>query len=215
MGLQCCPLGFEAHGATACGIGAEGKWPVVQCGEADAEENELRTYDAAAGSAGAKPTVTALMLRYRSGDVEPGASETGNVGSASGGGGHGGGMSTGAVAAVATVIPLAVIVAAIVAWIVWRRKRRRSHLAPLNTSSEKGESSSDSMDDVANAGFKGTAATYMVDSSPFQYPHETPEWNAEMDATDTERKQLVTSSSRGAEAAVGVEATREAAELGV
>ncbi|USP76594.1 hypothetical protein yc1106_03868 [Curvularia clavata] len=209
-GLQCCPAGFEADGKTRCRLGGQGKWPVVECGEADAEENELRTYDAAAGSKGAKPTAAALMLRYRGGDVGPEASGTGSGRE----GGDGGGISTGAVAAVATVIPLAFVVAAIVAWIIWRRRRSRTsgHLALLTKSSEKGESASSSMDTVGHTGSKGTAAKYTMGSFSSQFPHETPEWNAEMDATDTERKQLVT--SRGARAAVGNEATGEAAELG-
>lgn len=52
---------------------------------------------------------------------------------------------------------------------------------------------------------------YTVRSSPSPYAHETPEWNAEMHATDTERNQLLT--SRSAEAVVSTEARGEAAEL--
>lgn len=184
IGLQCCPPGFQADGAMACRPGSTGKWPVVQCGEADEEENEITTYDATRWPANAKVSVPALMLRYR-------ASEAGSSAN--------GGLSTGAIAAIATVIPLVVILGAISAFLLWRRNKNRNaaHLAALNPGSEKAGRPSDSMDTSPADTLvipKGTAAAHVSAApSPQSNLHETPEWNVEMDATETERRARIAS----------------------
>jgi hypothetical protein len=214
-GLQCCPAGFEADGGTACKLGGKAKWPVVVCGEADAEENEVSVYDAAAWreGQGGKPGVAALMLRYQSGNATStgptGASGTGSEGSSTKGGG---GMSTGAVAAIATVVPLVVIVAAVLVFLLWRRRRKSNSVVLLDTgSSEKEGRISGSSDAVQHVVRKGAAVPFVGGTSDSRYTHETPEWNVEMDAMQTERQHLV--ASQGAQSGGDGGGRGEAAEL--
>lgn len=223
MGLQCCPEGFQGDGAMGCRPGGSGSWPVVECGDADAEENKLKTYDAAKWPASATPSITALLLRYQTNDIgtsKPTASasasvpgETGASGSGNGGKGDGG-LSTGAIAAIATVVPLVLIIAALAAFTLWRRKKahRAAILASRNPGQEKAQRPSSSTDGTADHTYHSVPkGTHDVDSSQFQ--HETPEWNIEMDATEAERQNLVGMELKAAEAVVGG-GGGEVAELG-
>ena len=217
VGLQCCPEGLRGDGAMGCRPSGSGSWPVVECGEADAEENTLKTYDAAKWPASATLSVTALLLRYQTNDVgssKPTASAPGETGaSGSGNGGNGdSGMSTGAIAAIATVIPLFFIIAALAAFTLWRRKkaRRAALLASRNSGQEKAQRPSSSTDGTASHTYHSVPkGTHDVGSSPLQ--HETPEWNIEMDATEAERQNLVRVEPAAAAVAGGED---EVAELG-
>jgi len=212
IGLQCCPNGFQADGRDGCRPGGSGNFPVVECGEADAEENESRTYAGGSWPASATPSITALHLRYQpsdAGSVNPTASNTATGASASSsggsqGGGSGGdnngsgnGISTGAIAAIATVVPLVMILGALALFLLWRRrkKNRKAALASKHMGDEKDDDPTRPIDDNTNhspsayhAIPKGTTAAHYANSS--QNPHETPEWNVEMDATEAERQKL-------------------------
>lgn len=232
IGLQCCPEGFQADGRRGCRPGGSGSWPVVECGEADEEENELRTYDATSWPTSATPSVTALMLRYQPSDTgsagmtasqasETGSSATGGSGSDNGngigsGGSDDGGLSTGATAAIATIIPLVLIIGAIAGFFLWRHKKNRNAAAALAAQNSGDEKAGPPSGSVAAASptthhsiSKGTAAAYVAGSS--QTPHETPEWNIEMDATEAERQKLVNPFE--AQSAAGSDGRGEAVEL--
>jgi len=192
VGLQCCPEGFQSDGHTGCRPGGSGSWPVVECGEADAEENTLTTYDAARWPASATPSISALKLRYQASDAG-GARPTGSGDSGSGSGGKGDdGLSTSAIAAIATVIPLVLIIAALAAFTLWRRSKKRTAalLASTNLGQEKAGRRSGSTDGPAKHVYHSVPKHARDDgSSPGQ--HETPEWNVEMDALEAERPNLV------------------------
>ena len=212
IGLQCCPNGFQADGRDGCRPGGSGNFPVVECGEADAEENESRTYAGGSWPASATPSITALHLRYQpsdAGSVNPTASGTATGASASNSGGSqgggnagannssGNGISTGAIAAIATVIPLVMILGALALFLLWRRrkKNKKAALASKHIGDEKDDDPTRPIDDNTNhspsayhAIPKGTTAAHYA--NPSQNPHETPEWNVEMDATEAERQKL-------------------------
>ena len=200
VGLQCCPEGFQSDGGTGCRPGGSGSWPVVECGEADAEENTFKTYDAARWPASATPSISALKLRYQAsdtGDARPTASSLmpGDTGSGNSGSGSGGkrddGLSTSAVAAIATVIPLVLIIAALAAFTLWRRskKRKAALLASSNLGQGKAERRSSSTDGPAKHIYHSVPKSARDDGSS-QGQHETPEWNIEMDAMEAERPNL-------------------------
>jgi hypothetical protein len=204
--LQCCPGGMEGDGPTGCRPGGRGSWPVVECGEADAEENEVSSYRGASWSVTATASITALQLRYQGSDVGGGsatASSTSASAEESGAGG-GGGLSTGATAAIATVIPLLAIIGTLAAFLLWRRrtKSRKSALVALRGLADE------------KAGRPSASPTYA--STPKAVAgaqHEIPEWNIEMDATEAEREKLVGAyQSPQFQSPVGNE--NEAAELG-
>lgn len=234
IGLQCCPDGFQADGRDGCRPEGSGRFPVVECGEADAEENELRTYDGGAWPATATPSITALHLRYQPSDTggtnSPTASSTeatstGATSSQSPGGGSGGdsgnGISTGAIAAIATIIPLVIIIGALAMFLLWRRKKKngKAAIALKNLGDEKDDYPLRSVDDTANQAAstrhdmpKGTtAAAYYTGSS--QHPHETPEWNVEMDAVEAERLKVTGTSAQQSSSPVSPESGVEATEL--
>jgi hypothetical protein len=202
IGLQCCPNGFQADGRDGCRPESSGNFPVVECGEADAEENELRTYAGGSWPASATPSVTALRLRYQpsdAGSANPTPSNTAatasesssSSGSPGGSGASDGGISTGAIAAIATVIPLVMIIGALALFLLWRRrkKNRKAALASKHSGDEKDDYPSRFVNDTAYHPIpKGTAAAHYAGSS--QTPHETPEWNVEMDATEAERQKV-------------------------
>ncbi|KAA8619779.1 hypothetical protein A1F94_004699 [Pyrenophora tritici-repentis] len=196
VGLQCCPEGFQGDGGAGCRPGGSGSWPVVECGEADAEENNMKTYNGGRWPASATPSIGALRLRYQTSDAggagpTASASGPGKTGTSSGKGGSG--LSTGAIAAIATVLPLVLILAALAAFTFWRRNKRRkvALLASQHLGQEKADRPSSSTHGNTRHTYysvpKGSA--YAVGSSQVQ--HETPEWNVEMDAMDTERQNLV------------------------
>jgi hypothetical protein len=202
VGLQCCPNGMVGDGATGCRPGSSGSWPVVECGEADAEENEQRTYNGASWPASATPSIIALQLRYQPSDVgsanptasSTSASETGAGGSeGSKDGGEGGGLSTGATAAIATVIPLVLIIGALAAFLLWRRKKNRKAalVAGKEHADEKAGRPSGSVTGTTHhAVAAGSDLKAPFATAPTSH-HETPEWNVEMDATEAERQKLV------------------------
>jgi hypothetical protein len=215
-------------GRVGCRPGSSGSWPVVECGEADAEENEQRTYLGASWPASATPSITALQLRYQPSDVgsaNPTASETGRTstsgtgGSGGGGkssnGGAGGGLSTGATAAIATVIPLAFIIGALAAFLLWRRKsrnRKTTLLASEDLGDEKARRASGSSTQHPTSDPKApstAAAAYTTGTA-----HETPEWNIEMNATEAERQKLVNAYDQAPMSASTTAGGSEAAELG-
>ncbi|RMZ66034.1 transmembrane alpha-helix domain-containing [Pyrenophora seminiperda CCB06] len=221
VGLQCCPAGFQSDGQGGCRPGDSGSWPVVQCGEADAEENSLKTYDADKWPVFARPSISALKLRYQTSDVgnsaRPTASVPGETGSSDGKGA--GGLSTGAIAAIATVIPLVLILAALAAFTLWRRRNKKHKATALlasrrNLEQEKSHRPSSSTDGTANHTYHSLPKGAPTVVSPRQLQQETPEWNIEMDATEAARQNAV-----GAVAPVAVgrsseQRPREVAELG-
>ncbi|KAL6707199.1 hypothetical protein ACN47E_004746 [Coniothyrium glycines] len=142
--LNCCPNGFESDGGTGCRQGNSGTWPVVECGEADAEENNLRTYTGGAWPAAATPSITALQLRYQGSDIGSASatsSSPSSTGSSTGNNVSGSGLSAGAIAAIATVIPLALIIGALAAFFLYRRRRNRK-LAATHANQSPTEKSS-------------------------------------------------------------------------
>lgn len=196
-------------GGSGCRPGSTGSWPVVECGEADADENELRTYSAAAWPATATPGITALQIRFQASDIgsatatgsllpsESGGAGAGNT-SASG---NGNGLSTGAIIAIAVVIPLVLLIGAVAAFLLWRRRRHRKAVAAyhltdkdmpenatgrspgnLEIAQSYNSSPSSKLEKTAHmgtAGLTGVAAQ-----------HETPEWNAELDSSEVRKQQL-------------------------
>jgi hypothetical protein len=225
-GLTCCPAGFEGDGRGGCKVGSTGTYPVIQCGDADAEENENRVYTAGAWPATATVSVAALQLRYQASDVGSasvtGASPTGTsgTGSSSNGGGSGG-LSTAAKAALGTVIPLVFILGALAFAVLWRRRKQKKAalaLAAKDAAYEKNMPPSRSVDlaqDTAYAGdVKGARVVGAGAGFAAHRPHntnnltETPEWNVEMDATEAEREHLVPSAYEPAPAVT------DASELG-
>jgi hypothetical protein len=202
--LTCCPSGFEGDGRGGCKVGSSGTFPVVQCGEADAEENENRVYTAGAWPATATASIAALHLRYQASDIGS-ASATGNLPSNTGssstrGRGSGGGLSTGVKAAIGTIIPLVFIIGALAFFMLYRRRKQRNAAAALaakNLAYEKNTSPPRSLDLAQNTGYvadtkpSGFAAAATGAQRPHSNLHEIPEWNVEMDATDAERQHLV------------------------
>lgn len=207
-GLTCCPSGFEGDGRGGCKVGRGGTFPVVKCGDADAEENERRVYTAGQWPVGVSAEITALQLRYRDGDVGMPLS-TGGAGSRSSSSNKHG-LSTGAKAAIGTIVPLVFIVGALAFAFLWRRRRCRKDAMRL--AAEK--NIEDEKDPRLSASCSRAACHF-----PSQHPHsdiknpsrapalvgtrsnaaETPEWNVEMDATEAERQGLVAHGEGGVE----------------
>lgn len=203
--LTCCPSGFEGDGRGGCRVGSSGTFPVVQCGDADAEENENRVYTAGAWPATATASITALHLRYQASDIGSASAtgssplSTGESGAPGGGSGGSGGLSTGAKAAIGTVIPLVFIVGALAFFLLWRRRKQKKAamaLAAKNLAYEKNTPPPRSLDLAQDHGYvadtksSGVAAVGAA-HRPHSALHETPEWNVEMDATEAERQRLV------------------------
>ncbi|KAI8934279.1 hypothetical protein NX059_009020 [Plenodomus lindquistii] len=162
--LLCCPDAFEGDGGTGCRPRGNGNFVVNECGEADAEENQIMTYAGAMWPASATARVDALQLRWQASDTGGTASATsggptasgssgggGGNGSGSNSGGSGDGLSTGAIAAIATVIPLVFIIGALAAFMLWRRKKNRDAAAAAAKSSLGDEKSG------RNSGIDGAA----------------------------------------------------------
>lgn len=215
--LECCPPGFVGGAGGLCSPGTNGTTPVVRCGEADAEENENFLYTAGQWPASATARVTALQLRYQASDTRGTASATGSVtsstsnnaasgtNSAGQGSGSGGGLSTGAKAAIGTVIPLVLILGALAAFLLWRRRKQRKAAAAIpkdiadgnetKQCYEKVPQESFSHSSIGARGARGAsvaAASMSAAASIGQTgTHETPEWNAELDATEAERRKYL------------------------
>ncbi|KAF3034088.1 hypothetical protein E8E12_005830 [Didymella heteroderae] len=207
--LECCPPGFVGGSAGLCNPGTSGTTPVVRCGEADAEENENAVYKAGQWPASVSARVTALQLRYQASDTGGIASATsGSSGTASStnrsgsGGGTGGGLSTGARAAIGTTVPLIFVLGALVAFLLWRRRKQKKAAAATSKDFAGGNETKGSYERVlqepfthSNIGTKGAsgiAAGAAAASNTGQTgAHETPEWNAELDATEAERRRYL------------------------
>lgn len=210
--LTCCPSGFEGDGRGGCRVGSSGTFPVVQCGDADAEENDNRVYTAGQWPATATPSITALHLRYQASDsgsasatgTGASASNTGGPSASGTGGGSGGGLSTGAKAAIGAVVPFVFILGALALLIFWRRRKHKKAAVALgakNVADEKAAPTSSSIhrgsyqQGPPTSDSKGMIPGAAVAPHTFKAnrnPHETPEWNVEMDATEPERQGLVT-----------------------
>jgi hypothetical protein len=215
-GLTCCPPGFEGDGRGGCKVGTA-TYPAVECGEADAEENNNRVYTSGRLPPRATASITALKLRYQASDIGS-ASPTGsnsptNTGSGSsspgGNSGGGGGLSTGAKAAIGTIIPLVFIIGAFAFALLYRRrKQKKAALArAAQNASEKDTRPSGSVTDTAyHPPHQQTTALSHADTKNASFVpvlagaqrtggtgglNETPEWNVEMDATEAERQGLV------------------------
>lgn len=203
--LSCCPDGYDSDGRNGCRPGANGVYPVVVCGEADADENELQTYTGGAWPATAIASISALRLRYQASDIGSGSATSGSSSatdsSRSGGNTTDSGLSTGATAAIATVIPLGIIIAALVAFLFWRRRKHRKTAAALASQNLVNDKAAHSP-----AGYNAAGSAYhpvpgdsktahltpvAAASGPRTSHHETPEWNAELDASEAERQRLV------------------------
>jgi hypothetical protein len=214
--LSCCPPGFEGDGRSGCRVKADsGRWNVVECGDADAEENENRVYEAGQWPATATISVDALRLR---GVGSANSSAPASTGGSNGNAGGGGGLSTATKAAIGTVIPLVFVLGALALLVFWRRRKHKKAalaLAKRNISDEKPAPSSS----TSNRGsyHQPYAQPAPLDSKTLPVgavgaagrtgpnTHEIPEWNVEMDATDAERQRLVpndpmSATSNGAEA---------------
>jgi hypothetical protein len=116
------------------------------------------------------------------------------------------------------------IIGALALFLLWRRRKKNSKavLASNHTGDEKDNYPLRSVDDSANqtapapahqVTLKGNAAAYHAVSS--QNPHETPEWNVEMDATEAERQKFASSASMYGTPILGASVRHgsEAAEL--
>jgi hypothetical protein len=139
--LSCCPSGFVGDNTGACSPGTSGTWPIVQCGEADAEENELRTYTAGSWPAAATAQVPALQLRFQATDTGGAPAATSSSGSAKTSGSSNGkgtsGLSTGAKAALGTTIPLVFLLGALTFFLLWRRRNARSRASATHAAEEE------------------------------------------------------------------------------
>jgi hypothetical protein len=192
--LECCPPGFVGGAGGMCNPENSGTTPVVRCGEADAEENENVVYSAGNWPASVTAQVTALQLRYQPGDVGSTARVSATSTSTSGPGSETGsnGLSTGAKAAIGTIIPLVFILGALAAFMLWRRRKHRNHAAAVSKDMDDGHETKQSYEQVPQNTYldsKGPPATM-----PATVPgttHETPEWNAELDATEAERRRYM------------------------
>jgi hypothetical protein len=200
--LTCCPSGFEGNNNGDCSPASSASFPVVECGEADAEENEFRTYVGGAWPASATVSVAALQLRYGgTGAVITGTTGSENSPSSTGGtsssdsnnGNNNGngdrgssGLSTGAKAAIGTVIPLVFLLGALALFIFWRR--RKAYKAGKAT--KWLGSIEPKPGPVARSEFLNSTSPVVGAGRPGRRTdtaHETPEWNVEMDARETER----------------------------
>jgi hypothetical protein len=192
--LECCPPGFVGGAGGMCNPENSGTTPVVRCGEADAEENENVVYSAGNWPASVTAQVTALQLRYQPSDVGSTARVSATSTSTSGPGSETGsnGLSTGAKAAIGTIIPLVFILGALAAFMLWRRRKHRNHAAAVSKDMDDGHETKQSYEQVPQNTYldsKGPPATM-----PATVPgttHETPEWNAELDATEAERRRYM------------------------
>jgi hypothetical protein len=202
--LTCCPSGFEGDGRGGCKVGASGTYPVVQCGEADAEENNNQIYTAGQWPATATASIAALQLRYQASDV--GSASASNSPTNSGGSTNNnnnnnnngnGGLSIAAKAAIGTIVPLVFLLGAFAFALLYRRRKQKKAalaLAAKNLSDEKTmppSSTSPYATTSYNNHHSQPPSAKAAFIPPTSHTHETPEWNAELDATEAERQRLV------------------------
>lgn len=213
--LACCPPGFVGGSGGLCNAGTSGTTPVVRCGEADAEENENLLYTAGQWPASASARVTALQLRFQASDTGGTARAMGSTTSsteastsspgAGSGIGHGG-LSPGAKAAIGTVIPLVFILVALAAFLLWRRRKQKKVAAAAMAKGFADEHETKrsyekvSQEPINNSGVGskgvsgttvGTTAVPAAATAGQIATYETPEWNAELDATEAERRRYL------------------------
>jgi MYXO-CTERM domain-containing protein len=213
--LSCCPSGFVGDKTGACSPGTSGTWPIMQCGEADAEENELRTYTAGSWPATATAQVPALQLRFQATDTGGAPAATSSSASTNGNGTSG--LSTGAKAALGTTIPLVFLLGALAFFLLWRRRRRNARsLASVAHAAEEEHLYPKPrlpLDTTTTAYAHPQLSTVPGTALP---AHETPEWNVEMDAVEAERRRYVAvQGSVFRSVAEDTVAKREADEVGV
>jgi hypothetical protein len=221
--LTCCPSGFVADNTGGCSPGSSGTWPVVQCGEADAEEYESRTYTAGSWPTNATPRVTALQLRYQATDTGavPSASSSIKSGHDDNGGGSGG-LSTAVKAALGTAIPLFFLLSALAFFLLWRRRKNRNQASSKGIEEEHLYPKSMPFETANHPRSPGLGL--LSQPVPYAQPrhgtdpattHETPEWNVEMDAVEAERRRyLAVQGSLFPTAATADKNLGEVAELG-
>ncbi|KAF1358412.1 hypothetical protein EJ07DRAFT_157007 [Lizonia empirigonia] len=216
--IECCPPGFVGGGGGMCNPGNSGTTPVVSV----------------------SARVTALQLRYQATDIGLSASATGSgSGSTSSpsldsGSSNGGGLSTGAKAAIGTVIPLMFILGALAAFLLWRRRKHRKSTAAMAKDLGDGYDTKRGYEGVMKSPYNdsksgpnvipavattGPGAAMVPALQDGQY--ETPAWNAELDATEAERRRymavqgsLFPGSVNGPGIAASPGDTSEASELG-
>jgi hypothetical protein len=195
--LTCCPSGFEGDGRGGCRVSSSGTFPIVQCGEADAEENSNTIYTAGQWPTSATASITALQLRYQPSDIgsaraSPSSTNTSQPS-------HHTGLSTAAKTAIGTVIPLVFILGALAFALLWRRRKHKKSalvLAAQNLADEKAPHPSESLRSSAGAYHHPSRDGKHVHPSPGDMgsgAHETPEWNVEMDAGEAEREGFMAS----------------------
>jgi hypothetical protein len=202
--LTCCPSGFEGDGRGGCRVGSSGTYPIVQCGEADAEENSNRIYTAGQWPTTATASITALQLRYQASDIGSASTSSPSSTSASKPS-NPTGLSTGAKAAIGTIIPLVFIIGALAFALLWRRRKQKNSAMVKTLADEKASRPSESIHGGAYHSDSNCASLNPANGSN---AHETPEWNVEMDATEAERQGFMTHHYAPASAAT------ESSELG-
>lgn len=208
-GLTCCPVDFAGDGRGGCTPGSSGVFPVVRCGDADAEENERGAFTGMAWPATVTPSINALQMRYRATDVvsadvmTTGAQTPYNsAGSSIGTDGRRTGLSSGAKAAIGTVIPVVFIIGTLAFLLLWRRNKQKKAVGALtarNPGSEKRYQPQRSPDvetpyrhlldakHVSSTADGLVGGTYRANSNS----HETPEWNVELDGANAECQNLI------------------------
>lgn len=175
--LSCCPNGFEDGGRGMCKPASTGTFAVVECGEADAEENESRTYAGASWPARATVSVPALQLRFRAEDTRDASSTTTETasgtpsGTSSSGGKSGGGLSTGAKAAIGVVVPLVFILLALAIFLLWQRRRRNKAVDQHDEALAETKAYSDTSAGVAGSTTGTSPHPGVVGSTAATSPH--------------------------------------------
>jgi hypothetical protein len=197
--LTCCPSGFDGDGRGGCKVGNTGTFPIIQCGEADAEENNNLVYTAEQWPTTATASITALQLRYQARDMGSASasvtSSTNTAGSDPSNNTNNRGLSTAAKAAIGTTIPLIFLLSALALALLWRRRKQKKAalaLAAQNRANEKNipPSSPTTLTPYYQSHPPPTKNPSQAHASA-THTYETPEWNIEMDATTAERQRLV------------------------
>ncbi|KAK7187355.1 hypothetical protein DPSP01_002483 [Paraphaeosphaeria sporulosa] len=210
--LSCCPNGFEDGGGGVCKPASTGSFAVVECGEADAEENESRTYTGGSWPTSATVDVPALRVRFRAQDKgETGTATGSGSGTSSSTNSNGGetggrGLPTGVKAAIGAVVPLAFILLALAIFLLWRRRRHNKAVEQHEKAFAEPKGYSDTKPGVTGSPV-GTSQQHNVigsTSATSRHPNaiETPEWNTELEATEAQRQRAAVPTTSAAHASV-------------